>query len=226
MDEQEDVLHETKPLQTTTNSSNDAAMVAKGALGKYTPGKPGPTQYWLLLLALSAFSVGGGYFAGIQPTGEWRYFSWHPLLMTVGMVGFAGIGAVTKKLGGYTNTKSHAVLAWGSIFLSLAGLYCIYNNKEMNGWPHLQSAHAMFGVGVMVSCIGLGLVGSIVLHPDFGIDTGNKTIRFWHKFGARIVLILAWITAFLGLTQLIPHDQVSLLLFAVPMLAFVPFVLM
>jgi len=25
--------------------------------------------------------------------------------MTLGMVGFAGIGAITKKLGGYTNTK-------------------------------------------------------------------------------------------------------------------------
>lgn len=43
--------------------------------------------------------------AGIQPTGKWRFFSWHPLLMTIGMVGLMGIGAITKKLGGYTNTK-------------------------------------------------------------------------------------------------------------------------
>ena len=46
-----------------------------------------------------------GYTAGIQPAGEWRFFSWHPLLMTVGMVGCTGVGAVTKKLGGYENTK-------------------------------------------------------------------------------------------------------------------------
>ena len=46
-----------------------------------------------------------GYMAGIQPIGEWRFFSWHPFLMTAGMVGMAGIGAVTKKMGGYDNTK-------------------------------------------------------------------------------------------------------------------------
>lgn len=46
-----------------------------------------------------------GYTTGIQPAGEWRFFSWHPLLMTVGMVGCMGVGAVTKKLGGYENTK-------------------------------------------------------------------------------------------------------------------------
>jgi hypothetical protein len=51
------------------------------------------------------FSLAGGYMAGIQPIGEWRLFSWHPFLMTCGMVGTAGIGAITKKLGGYSNTK-------------------------------------------------------------------------------------------------------------------------
>ena len=63
-------------------------------------------NYSLLLAALISFSLGGGYMAATQPPGAgWRFFSWHPLLMTIGMVGMAGIGAVTKKLGGYTNTK-------------------------------------------------------------------------------------------------------------------------
>lgn len=44
--------------------------------------------------------------AGIQPKGAgWRSFSWHPMLMTCGMVGMIGAASVTKKLGGYTNTK-------------------------------------------------------------------------------------------------------------------------
>ena len=43
-----------------------------------------------------AATVGGG----------WKSpFSWHPFLMTAGMVSFMGIGAMTKKLGGYDNTK-------------------------------------------------------------------------------------------------------------------------
>ena len=63
-------------------------------------------NYSLLVVALISFSLGGGYMAATQPPkAGWRFFSWHPLLMTIGMVGLAGIGAVTKKLGGYTNTK-------------------------------------------------------------------------------------------------------------------------
>jgi hypothetical protein len=62
-------------------------------------------QYWAVVTALAVFSIGMGYTAGIQPVSQWRFFSWHPFLMTCGMVGLAGIGAVTKKLGGYENTK-------------------------------------------------------------------------------------------------------------------------
>jgi hypothetical protein len=59
----------------------------------------------VVVTSLVVFSLLAGYNAGIQPTGVWRFFSWHPFLMTCGMVGLAGIGAITKKLGGYTNTK-------------------------------------------------------------------------------------------------------------------------
>jgi hypothetical protein len=201
-------------------------MVAKGSLGKYTPGKPSPTIYWLLVAILTFFSIGGGYKAGIQPNGEWRYFSWHPFLMTCGMVGFAGIGAVTKKLGGYTATKIHGVLSSGSVFCSMAGIYCIYQNKEMNGYSHLKTPHSWMGAGIAISLFGLMLVGGIVLHPDFGFDKTNKDIRFAHKMGARITLIFAWITAIVGLSELIPNDGVTMALFALPLMAMVPFVLM
>jgi len=65
-------------------------MVARGSLGKYTPTKPGPARYASLVAALSLYALAGGYYAGIQPANQWRYFSWHPFLMTLGMVGFAG----------------------------------------------------------------------------------------------------------------------------------------
>jgi len=200
-------------------------MVKPGSLGKYKPSKPTTGMYWTLVLVLTAFGLGGGYLAGIQPAGQWRYFSWHPFLMTLGMVGFAGVATVTKKMGGYVNTKSHAVLAWGSVILSLCGLYCIYKNKENNGYSHLKTAHSRFGLAVFVSCVGLGLVGSIVLHPDFGIDKANQTIRFWHKWGARCVLTMAWITSVLGLMQL-TNDSYVLLSFGIPLLVLFPFVLM
>ena len=67
-------------------------------------------MFWSLVAIIVAFSAAGGYLTAIEPVGEWRFFSWHPFLMTVGMVGLSGVGAVTKKLGGYTNTKVRLIV--------------------------------------------------------------------------------------------------------------------
>jgi len=54
----------------------------------------------LLNAAFLVYALGAGYYAGTRPNGQWRSpFSWHPFLMTVGMIGCMGIAAVTKKLG-------------------------------------------------------------------------------------------------------------------------------
>lgn len=118
------------------------------------------------------------------------------------------------------------MLGWGSIMLSLAGCYCIYRNKELNGYDHLKSTHAWGGLGVMINCIGLGMAGGIFLHPDFGMDKTNKTLRALHKWASRITLIAAWFTCVLGLTQLIPDDAVTLAMYGFPLVALVPFTLM
>lgn len=63
--------------------------------------------------------------AGIQPTGKWRFFSWHPFLMTIGMIGVMGISAATKKLGGYTNTKVRNTEGMGMfVFFCLLSCSC------------------------------------------------------------------------------------------------------
>ena len=120
----------------------------------------------------------------------------------------------------------HGMLGWGSIMVSLAGCYCIYRNKELNGYDHAQSAHAWCGIGVMINCIGLGTAGGVFLHPDFGMDKTNKTIRTAHKWASRLTLLAAWYTAFLGLMQLIPDDAVKLAMYGIPLMALVPFTLM
>jgi hypothetical protein len=188
--------------------------------------KPSPTQYAILVSALLAFSVGGGYFAGSQPAGTWRYFSWHPFLMTCGMVGFAGIGAVTKKLGGYSNTKIHGFLGFLSVLCNAAGLYVIYNNKNAYGFDHLKTYHSQVGLVLAVACFGLGAAGSAFLHPDFGVDKTNKTIRYAHKTGARVVLAMSWITAMTGLWQLVPNEPWKVALYGGPLLLLLPFTLL
>lgn len=188
--------------------------------------KPSSYEHIALVIIFILYGIGMGFYAGTQPIGQWRFFSWHPLLMTIGMIALPGIAAVTKKLGGYTNTKIHAIVSWLAIFSTLGGYYIIYQNKENNGARHLTSTHANVGIFVMINMIGLGLFGSIVLHPDFGIDKTNKTLRSLHKLGARIVLIIAWFTAVLGLYTLVPNDYVKLMVYAAPLVSLVPYSLM
>ena len=43
-------------------------------------------RYVALLALLSGHALIGGYFAATRPEGAgWRFFSWHPFLMMVGM---------------------------------------------------------------------------------------------------------------------------------------------
>lgn len=80
------------------------------------PGKPSPLKYQLTVVALILYSVLGGYYAGTSKSGSWSFFSWHPFLMVCGLVGMVGISAMTKKLGGYDNTKVSTV--YGTWYIS------------------------------------------------------------------------------------------------------------
>jgi Eukaryotic cytochrome b561 len=117
------------------------------------------------------------------------------------------------------------MIAWFGMIVSLAGVYVIYKNKEMNGFKHLQSTHAIAGLFIMLNCIGIGMAGGIVLHPDFGIDKTNKTIRFVHTSAARITLLAAWLNAFVGLYSMnVPTNM--LLMYGIPLILLVPFSLL
>jgi hypothetical protein len=88
---------------------------------------PSTLRYQVTVAALIIFSLAGGYYAGTVAKGQWSFFAWHPMLMTCGMVGLAGIGAMTKKLGGYNNTKVRTVVnraSWHGI------RYCIIFRKK------------------------------------------------------------------------------------------------
>jgi Eukaryotic cytochrome b561 len=110
------------------------------------------------------------------------------------------------------------------VSLAGAGFYVIYTNKNANNYSHFMSYHAQFGVAILVSCIGLGMVGGVVLHPDFGVDKTNKTIRFAHKTGARVVLAGAWMCCVSGMAQL-TTDPMSLAIVALPLMVLFPFTL-
>ena len=87
------------PLILTEMPSNDNSMAVASTVMSQTKHK-------LLVSSFIIFTIAQGYMASVMPWGAgWRYFSWHPFLMTTGFVGMMGSAVVTKKLGGYTNTK-------------------------------------------------------------------------------------------------------------------------
>jgi hypothetical protein len=59
-----------------------------------------------------------------------------------GMVGMMGAGALTKKRGGYTNTKLHGMMAWAGMMLAGGGLYVIYKHKNVMGKDHFTTLHS------------------------------------------------------------------------------------
>ena len=98
--------------------------------------------------------------------------------------------------------------------------------------------------------MALGLVGSVFLHPDFGVaktnrvstpfwysctvatpdesspashssSTAQQLIRRVHKWASRATLMLAWVTAIGGLLQL-SKEPLVLALYFLPLMAFVP----
>ena len=68
--------------------------------------------------------------------------SFSPIFILLGMVGMMGAAALTKKRGGYTNTKLHGIMAWVGMMIAGGGLYVIYQNKESMGKNHFTTYHS------------------------------------------------------------------------------------
>eukprot|EP00816_Leptocylindrus_hargravesii_P008414 CAMPEP_0196814382 /NCGR_PEP_ID=MMETSP1362-20130617/42927_1 /TAXON_ID=163516 /ORGANISM="Leptocylindrus danicus, Strain CCMP1856" /LENGTH=190 /DNA_ID=CAMNT_0042190973 /DNA_START=56 /DNA_END=628 /DNA_ORIENTATION=+ len=178
-----------------------------------------------LIIATPILAAAFGYLAGLQPTGEWRWFSWHPFLMVLAFVGFMGSGSMIKKMGGYTNTKVHGILGSLGTMCALGGFYVIYTNKNELGKDHFTTPHGKAGLLCLIGSIMVGSAGGVFLHPDFGVDKTNKTIRKVHSWASRFVIGLGWLACFSGLRTIAANDPKMLAGYVIPMLCLVPQVL-
>mmetsp|Transcript_17039 Transcript_17039/g.39031 ORF Transcript_17039/g.39031 Transcript_17039/m.39031 type:complete len:205 (+) Transcript_17039:115-729(+) len=185
------------------------------------------SKYVILVGLLSVHALGGGYYAATQPAGAgWRYFSWHPFLMMIGMVGLMGTAALTKKKGGYSNTKLHGIMASAGLLLASGGFYVIYQNKINMGKDHFTTLHGKAGLTAFAGLSLPAVAGAVFLHPDFGIDKSNKLYRKVHKVVSRVLLLLAWGATISGFKTLIGDDYVTLAIFAAPVVIAAPFTLL
>jgi hypothetical protein len=109
--------------------------------------------------------------------GEWIWFSWHPVSMIFAFIFLSGFAILTKKSGGYVNTKIHGLVMAASTALGCFGWYVIYTNKESFGKPHLVTLHAKIGVIVLIAYIALSCFSFPALNPDWGFLKTNKVVR-------------------------------------------------
>ena len=188
--------------------------------------KPTPQTYRILLILLTVTSLLCGYYASTRPksAGFRLPFSLHPLLMTLGYVGLMGSAHLTKKMGGYANTKLHGYAACGGLITSFGGLYAIWRNKENMGKDHITSYHSYGGLISLVGLVLPALAGIIFLHPDFGFDKTNKSYRLAHKWVGRVFTAGGWISCVIGLSQM-GGSTTELVMFALPLVVLAPFVL-
>merc|ERR1719223_1976327 len=120
----------------------------------------------------------------------------------VGYVILAGNAILLKKIGGYSNTKTHGILMSTCTGVTCFAWYVIYGLKESKGKDHLTTYHGQLGAGVMVANISLALFGLATLHPDFGILRTNKLIRFMHKYSGKLGVALSWVVCVLGFIRM------------------------
>jgi hypothetical protein len=185
-----------------------------------------PQKHKILSVAFALYTLIVGRMISTQPEGaKWSFFSWHPFLMVTGFIGLMGISSVTKKLGGYTNTKLHGILASLGLISALAGLYVIWKNKEIHGKDHITTTHALMGIITVACAVGPAIVGAVFLHPDFGMDKTNQQFRFAHKWFGRVVIASAYVTGFFGLKHM-TSDIWVLLTYAVPLMILGPMTLL
>lgn len=114
--------------------------------------------------------------------GEWVWFSWHPTAMIFAFIFLAGFSILTKKAGGYKNTKIHGIVMGVATIVGCFGWYVIYSNKETLGKPHLVTLHAKIGVVVLVAYIIIACFSFPLLNPDWGFLRTNKIIRYAFPF--------------------------------------------
>ena len=184
-------------------------------------------RYRVLIASFIIHSAVMGWYVSSRPgNGKWTSpFSWHPFLMTFGMVGSMGMGAITKKLGGYANTKTHGVLSGVGYLMAVFGFVAIYHNKNLLGKAHFQTTHGKVGLSIMVLMMAPLAAGLIALHPDFGVDKTNKTIRMMHKYFARILMALAWGNCMYGVYGMRKEHPLELFAYGLPLMFWMPLTL-
>jgi hypothetical protein len=159
----------------------------------------------LILERVSLAILGGALgFWGASLAGPWKWFSYHPVSMSISFISLGGAATLTKKLGGFQNTKLHGFMMGIAAALSTFGFWVIYSNKNLLKRAHFTTNHGKLGLVVSTAFIILAAFSSGALDPSWGFLKTNKAVRLAHKWGGRALIALGWAT-FTGFATLQQH---------------------
>lgn len=151
---------------------------------------------------------------------------YHPVLMTAGVITIPLAAVLQQRLFGYTSNKIHMYAMISSAFIALVGLYVIISHKISKNETHFRYAHDILGLVWLGLVLQQGLGGWLAMDPDnrlrwFSPASGvSNTKRFVfmrrvHTIGGRGILIVGYVTAFLGWLFFFSTDWVRITLMAV-----------
>jgi hypothetical protein len=102
-----------------------------------------------LFTPLLGMPLGFGYYFASTSKPAFQWFHWHPLMMMLAFVTFAGNGITIKKVGGLVNTRIHGNLMGAAWACAMFGGYVAWSTKDMYGKPHLTTPHGQCGAVVL-----------------------------------------------------------------------------
>ena len=211
----------TQPLLATVSAKTSYVM---GPPLSSSSSSSGPSYHKAVAfnvgIPLCVFAVLAAFYSSYVVMGyNWVWFSWHPSSMLVSYVAMAGNAFLIKKIGGYDNTKKHGVLMVVATVVASFAFYVILSNKNSQKKAHFTTLHGKLGLAVVLSYLGLGLVGAVGLNPDWGYFKLNKQVRAIHKYSGRVITLMAWACCVLGY-QTMDKDVLHQAVFAIPLVVF------
>lgn len=103
---------------------------------------------------------------------------------------------------------THWVLQATALVLITAGQSAIYVNKDLNGWPHYQSIHSLFGLTTYLLTV-IATLGGVLTKYSFKLSGFVKPnmLKAGHGFAGILVYGLAMVTIVLGINQTLTDES-------------------
>ncbi|KAF5300505.1 hypothetical protein FQA39_LY02304 [Lamprigera yunnana] len=139
---------------------------------------------------------------------ELFFFTWHPVLLSLGWVLLMGEGILifapgnrlTTALSHKTKVKLHWIIQSISLGSGVIGFIVIYINKDLHNKPHFHSWHGILGLISTVLFIPVGMSGIIALYSfNFRDYIHPITTKLIHRICGVATFVAGGVTILLSL---------------------------